>query len=31
MQIRRRSPSPPVDLLNLRYEVTLPDSAPQNI
>ncbi|MBO1351990.1 MAG: indole-3-glycerol phosphate synthase TrpC [Hormoscilla sp. GUM202] len=31
MQIRRRPPSPPVDLLNLRYEVTLPDSAPQNI
>ncbi|MBC6422372.1 MAG: indole-3-glycerol phosphate synthase TrpC [Hormoscilla sp. SP5CHS1] len=31
MQIRRRSPSPPVDLLNLRYEVTLSDSAPQNI
>lgn len=31
MQIRRRPPSPPVDLLNLRYEVNLPDSAPQNI
>lgn len=31
MQIRRRPPSPPVDLLNLRYEVKLPDSAPQNI
>jgi len=31
MQIRRRPPSPPVYLLNLRYEVTLPDSAPQNI
>jgi len=31
MQIRRRPPSPPVDLLNLRYEVALPDSAPQNI
>ncbi|MGK7903909.1 MAG: indole-3-glycerol phosphate synthase TrpC [Hormoscilla sp.] len=31
MQIRRRPPSPPVDLLNLRYEVKLPDSDPQNI
>lgn len=31
MQIRRRPPSQPVDLLNLRYEVKLPDSAPQNI
>ena len=31
MLIRRRPPSKPVDLLNLRYEVALPDSAPQNI
>ncbi len=31
MQIRRRPPSPIVEMGSLRYEVTLPDSKPQNI
>ncbi len=31
MQIRRRSPNPAVEMGNLRYEVSVPDSKPQNI
>lgn len=31
MQIRRRSPSPSVTLLSLRYQVAVPDSEPRNI
>lgn len=31
MQIRRRPPNPSVDVLNLRYTVTIPDTEPQNI
>ncbi|HLO84339.1 MAG TPA: hypothetical protein VK203_04890, partial [Nostocaceae cyanobacterium] len=31
MQIRRRSPSPAVNVSILRYQVALPDSAPNNI
>src|ERR687886_2218506 len=31
MQIRRRSPNPPVDLDIIRYEVVLPDAQPRHI
>ncbi len=31
MQIRRRPPSPPIDVNILRYQVSLPDAAPQHI
>ncbi|NEQ35666.1 MAG: indole-3-glycerol phosphate synthase TrpC [Okeania sp. SIO3I5] len=31
MQIRRRPPSPPVEMGNLRYEVSIPESKAQNI
>lgn len=31
MQIRRRPPNPTVEMGNLRYEVAVPDSKPQNI
>lgn len=31
MQIRRRPPNPPVSILNLQYEVAVPDSTPRNI
>ncbi|MBZ8179314.1 indole-3-glycerol phosphate synthase TrpC [Oscillatoria salina] len=31
MQIRRRSPNPPVDIKYLRYQVALPDAEPRNI
>ncbi|MEC4984645.1 MAG: indole-3-glycerol phosphate synthase TrpC [Oscillatoria sp. PMC 1068.18] len=31
MQIRRRSPNPPVDIKYLRYQVVLPDAEPRNI
>lgn len=31
MQIRRRPPSPTVEMGNLRYEVAVPDSKPRNI
>ena len=31
MQIRRRPPNPPIDIVNLRYQVAVPDAQPRHI